>query len=394
MRTLARLIFGLTFILSGFFKFVDPVGTSLIVKEYLEIFHLAFMTPVSVWIGIAMASAEFVLGASVILGLRMRIVSTISLIFISFFTLLTLYLALFNPIKDCGCFGEAIHLSNWQTFEKNIVLLACCLGFFFQRKKVEPIAPAIVEWALIAVFATIALSISIHSYNALPYHDFTAYKIGTDLNNLSSGAAQYETTFIYSKDGQTERFKIDNLPDESWTFVDSETELISGSTEMAQIDLALSDTDGNYWTEELFSKENLAAIIIWNPESISNEQMEDMERFGQKAKANGVESVIFNVEGESELDMESYLADRKALMTLNRSNGGVVFFHKGIITEKWPSQKISSINFDNIDDYEFNLLKKEVASRMRLSFTIVGILIFILLIRYSCRMSYKRKSER
>ncbi len=353
------------------------------------------MAPIAVWIGIIMSSMEFVLGSSVVLGLRMRIISTISLIFIGFFTLLTLYLALFNPIKDCGCFGEAIHLTNWQTFEKNIILIACCLGFFFQRKKVEPIAPAAVEWIIIFIFAAIALTISISSYKTLPYHDFTAYKVGTDLNDVETGAAQYETTFIYSKDGKSEKFTIDNLPDDSWIYVDSETELIEGSTDMAQIDLALSDEDGNYWTEELFAEETLAAAIIWDPTKISSKQIEDIEEFHNKAQAHGIKSVLFYVGGDFDLDMETYFADRKALMTLNRSNGGVVIFHKGVITEKWPSKSISSMEFsDNDDDFEFSLLKKEVAERMKFSFTIVGILIFILLIRYCCRMSYKRKSER
>lgn len=394
LRTIARLVFGVTFILSGFLKFMDPVGTSLIVKEYLAVFHIGFLESAALWIGIALSTAEFTLGASVILGMRMKLMSTISMAFISFFTILTLYLAIFNPIEDCGCFGQAVHLTNWQTFGKNIVLLLCAIVFFLQRKKVFSIAPDAVEWVIVALFAFFALGVSLHSYYTLPYHDFTAYKVGTDLNDLESGAAQYSTTFIYSKDGEEKEFTLDNLPDDSWTYVDSKTELIEGSTDMAQIDLALSDEDGNYYTEELLSQDILAVAVIWDPESITSAHSKNINSFFDNAALNGVSTALFCVGGDYDDNVPAYIADRKALMTLNRSNGGFVLFHKGMIIGKWPNFKASKIDFkDYTDDYEIELLKKDVAESIKFSFTLIGIFIALLVIRYVCRMSFKREKQ-
>ena len=196
-KALCRLIFGLTFILSGFLKLTDPIGTGLIILEYLAVFHLGFLNAASIGIGIALSAIEFLIGISILLGLRMRFFTWLGLGFISFFTLLTLYLAIFNPITDCGCFGEAIHLTNWETFYKNLVLLTCALVLFFNRKSFIPIAHAAVEWVSVGLFLSVALLIAIPTYYNIPQIDFTAYKIGTDLDKLTREShAEYETVFF------------------------------------------------------------------------------------------------------------------------------------------------------------------------------------------------------
>src|SRR5574344_58861 len=185
-RALCRIIFGLTFILSGFLKLVDPVGTGLIVEEYFTLFHLGFIDNLAVYCGMLLSSLEFIIGINTLLGLRMKITSIVGLIFIFGFTLVTIYLVIFNPINDCGCFGEAIHLTNMQSFLKNVVLLLCALLIFFQRKKYVPIVPAPAEWTFVGVFWAAGLLVSINALITLPHIDFTAYKVGTDLNAVKS----------------------------------------------------------------------------------------------------------------------------------------------------------------------------------------------------------------
>ena len=140
IRAICRFAFGILFVFSGFLKAVDPVGTSLKIKEYFGAFHIDFLDFLATPSGILLTTAEFLVGVAILKGLRIQLFSKIALGFISFFTLLTLWITIANPVSDCGCFGEAIHLSNKATFIKNLVLLAAALVIFFQRNKVIPIA--------------------------------------------------------------------------------------------------------------------------------------------------------------------------------------------------------------------------------------------------------------
>ncbi|MDD2595321.1 MAG: DoxX family protein [Bacteroidales bacterium] len=396
LRAICRIIFGLTFILSGFLKFIDPIGNSLIIKEYLSIFHLGFLDFSAVWIGMALSSLEFVIGICILLGIRLRLASAIGLIFISFFTLLTLYLAIFNPISDCGCFGEAIHLTNRETLFKNIILLLCALFLFFQRNRFSPIAPAPFEWSFVCVFELLALFIAIHAFVTMPRIDFTPYKVGTDLKSLHAvDMAQYETIFTYSKDGKTQNFSLDNLPDSTWTFIDSKSELISGNT--AQIDLSLSDLSGNDRTDILYNDGPLFAVTIRDMQTIGPRQLKRIASFRDKLHNAGQELYVFaaSTDFPEELGTNVYIADYKALLTLNRSNGGAVYFNDGTIVRKWASVNLPSANIAKtlVEDHEVIILQRFISERLFVNISLIGILFIVVLMRYFCRVFYKRESH-
>ncbi|MBQ2133828.1 MAG: DoxX family protein, partial [Bacteroidales bacterium] len=133
LRAICRVVFGILFVFSGFIKAIDPIGSALKIKEYFGAMHLAFMDFLSIPGAILLSTTEFIIGVAILKGLRINLFSKLALWFISFFTLLTLWIYLFNPVSDCGCFGEAIHLSNKATFIKNLVLLAAALVIFLQR---------------------------------------------------------------------------------------------------------------------------------------------------------------------------------------------------------------------------------------------------------------------
>ena len=245
LRGLCRVLFALTFIFSGVLKLLDPVGTGLIVHEYLSFMHLDFLDSGAIVLGIALATLEFLIGICVLSGLRLRIVAWVALILTAFFTILTFYLMRFNPISDCGCFGEAIHLTNTQTFIKNVVLLVLAILIFLGRKRATRVAPAPLEWVFIALFALVGLSVALRALATIPQVDFTAYRVGSSLDELAQeNQARFETTFIYTKDGHTEEFTLDNLPDDSWTYLDSKTVQLGGSTRMAQVDFTLDQMEG------------------------------------------------------------------------------------------------------------------------------------------------------
>ena len=222
---ICRLIVGLVFIFSGFVKLISPVGTSLIVREYLMAFNQTFMLPAAMVMGIALSLTEFLTGVALLLRLRLRIAAWVALILIALFTPLTLYLALFNPIEDCGCFGELVHLDNWQTFFKNLILLPCVLIIFFCRKKLTLYRYPALEWLFIGLFGLLATAVLLQTFLWAPLTEFTDYKVGNEIKEAPVGDASemYETVFVYEKDGERQTFTLDKLPDDSWQFVESIT---------------------------------------------------------------------------------------------------------------------------------------------------------------------------
>lgn len=375
LRDICRVVFALTFILSGVLKLIDPVGTGLIVKEYLDFMHLGFLMQFSVAMGIALSALELTIGCCVLTGIKLRFFSSVALGVIGIFTLLTLYLVIANPISDCGCFGEAIHLTNTQTFIKNLVLLLLGLFIFFTRKKATRIARDPLETIIAAFFGLIGICIALHAWATIPGIDFTAYRTGTDLGELAdANQARYETTFLYSRDGKVEEFTLDNLPDDSWTYVDSRTELVEGDTKMAQIDFQLEESEGQQ-----------LAVTIYNPAAITEKQQQRIESFRKRALMAGSEVVVYGPGDEYRS------ADRKSLMTLNRSNGGAVYFNDGVIVMKWANSQLDKVNPAEIleSDPDVLILKSRINEQIYVSILIAGLLLILALVRYFCRMFIK-----
>ena len=371
IRGLLRVLFSLTFILSGILKLLDPVGTGLIVKEYIDFMHLDFLEPAAVGLGIALATTEFLVGICVLSGIRIRIVAWVALVMTAGFTGLTLYLMLYNPISDCGCFGEAIHLTNTQTFYKNIILLFLAVLIFLSRKRATRVAPAWLEWTFVGIFAVLALAVALRALATIPQVDFTAYRVGNSLDELAQeNQARYETTFLYTKDGHTEEFTLDNLPDSTWTYLDSKTVQVGGSTKMAQVDFKLEQMEGP-----------LLAVSIYSPESLKPVNLERIEHFRQEALRYGQEVVLYG-------PGDPYVtADRKSLLTLNRSNGGAVYFDDGVIVAKWSNADLADADLAAVvdEDPDVVILRHRIREQLYVSIMIAGALVLLVLMRVLCK---------
>ena len=377
LLALFRILFALTFIVSGALKLVDPVGTGLIVKEYLDFMHLGALEPAAIGLGIALAVTEFTIGVCILGGLRIRIISWITLILVAGFTGLTLYLMLFNPISDCGCFGEAIHLTNTQTFLKNLVLLVLAVLIFLGRKRATMVATPVIEWSFVGVFALLALAVALRAAATIPQVDFTAYSVGTSLDDLAQeNQARFETTFIYTKDGHTEEFTLDNLPDDSWTYLDSRTVQVGGSTKMAQVDFTLEQMEGP-----------VLAVTVYSPDALKPAQQARIDRFCQAAQRLGQEPVIYG-------PTEDYVtADRKSLMTLNRSNGGAVYFNDGMIVAKWANLELDDADLGGVlaEDPDVLVLRNRIREQVYFSILIAGALVLMVLSRVLCKLLVRNK---
>ena len=377
LRGLCRVLFALTFILSGILKLLDPVGTGLIVHEYLSFMHLDFLDSGAIVLGIALATLEFLIGICVLSGLRLRIVAWVALILTAFFTILTFYLMRFNPISDCGCFGEAIHLTNTQTFIKNVVLLVLAILIFLGRKRATRVAPAPLEWVFIALFALVGLSVALRALATIPQVDFTAYSVGSSLDELAQeNQARFETTFIYTKDGHTEEFTLDNLPDDSWTYLDSKTVQLGGSTRMAQVDFTLDQMEGP-----------VLAVSVHHPDALRAENVERIESFRTAALAAGIQPVVYG-------PTETYeTADWKSLLTLNRSNGGAVYFNDGTIVAKWANSELPKVDLPAVlqEDPDVLILKHRIREQLYVSILIAGVLVLLVLMRVLCKLLIKKR---
>lgn len=233
IRNFSRILVGLIFIYSGFVKVVDPLGSAYKFADYFTAMHLEFLDGAALVFAILMSVAELVIGIALIFNLVPRVVAWGLVLFMGLFTPLTLWLAAANPVSDCGCFGDALILTNWQTFFKNIVIDVFVVIIFWQRKKFKPAYGAFWQWLLGFFFAGLLFWLAFYCLFNLPVVDFRPYHIGANIpegmiipDEEKNNVDIYESVFIYEKNDVQKEFSEENLPDSSWAFVDADHRLL------------------------------------------------------------------------------------------------------------------------------------------------------------------------
>ncbi|MBQ9583411.1 MAG: hypothetical protein IJR25_03700 [Bacteroidales bacterium] len=390
-----RLIVGLVFLFSGFVKLLSPVGTSLIIKEYFVALHIGFMTPVALVAGIVLASLEFLTAVALLLRLRFRLAAWIALILVSIFTLLTLYLAIFNPISDCGCFGEAIHLTNWQTFFKNLILLPCAIVIFIWRKAVSEFSKPALELVFLGLFALLDAAVLLQTFLWAPIAEFTDYRVGYEIRQTpaQSSGEIYETVFVYEKDGVQQTFPLDNLPDSAWMFVEAVTTKKAPGSEPSGVDFFVEAPDGSDISGDLLLRRDLLLMTIYHPDRFfKRHTTAQIVQIKEAAEKQGLDFVLVasdNIGGLID-DCPVNRADLKLLMTMNRSNGGVMLLDEGTIMRKWTFIRAvkGDADFCGGKDPELTLLMSLNRQRMSLEIALVA---FILICLAKFIVFYKKK---
>lgn len=351
-RRFCAFVLGAVFLISGILKFMDPVGSEFIMKSYFSFLHIGFMDFSAKFFGVAFALTEAVLGAALMSGVWRKVVGIAVVALTTFFTLLTLVLLIFNPVMDCGCFGEAIHLTHLQTFVKNVILCVLCCGAFIPMRELD--RPVKVKYVSFALTACSLVALLIYSLVALPLKDYTSFHPGAMLQ--AAADEQYkdfsEPEFIYEKDGVTQAFSLDALPDSSWNFVDSrirQDDFAAGTV------LTLTDDAGEY-CDSLAAKGNVLVVSAYR--KLSAGRIEGIESLVADARAAGLTPIVL-VPSDDVLaaasekhaaleDVLVYYSDYKTLATLNRSNGGATWISDGQIVRKWSytlrpsSEKLSA----------------------------------------------------
>lgn len=335
MKRFCGFAVGFVFFISGLLKLVDPVGAGLVMKEYFKFLHLGFLEGLSLPSGVAFALVETIVGAGLITGVWRKIIAAAAVGLQSMFTILTLLLVIFKPEMDCGCFGEAIHLTHGETFIKNIILLSLLLIYFIPIKYLgQTRKKKYVSFALVSLSS---IAFAIYSLMYIPMADFTDFRPGAVVNNESNmDEAAFEATFVYSKDGKEERFSLENLPDSTWTFVRADTSPITeDGQESARI--SIYDNSGNY-ADSLITKGKVMIVSLYKG-SLSEKDIRTIREFLDNAKTAGFSPILLT-SGVETHGLESYNCDYKTLITLNRSNGGATYLEDGYIIRKWPERTL------------------------------------------------------
>ena len=339
MKRFCGFITGLVFFLSGLVKLMDPVGAGLVMKEYYDFLHIGFLAFSSKAMGVFFALAETLVGISLVTGVWRKITAQIAVAMQGFFTLLTLLLVIFNPQMDCGCFGEAIHLTHWETFIKNILLLALLLTYYFPRKLLgQEKKKKYISFALVTVSV---MAFTGYSLLYIPMMDFTAYKPGAELQAKASidTDQMYESVFTYEKDGTLEEFTLEHLPDSTWTFVNVDTRLKDGHAESTTA-LSFYDPATEQYKDTIATEGKVMIVSVYNTK-MSNRKWTKISHIISRAEEARFNVMLLTTDTANmpeELTKKTYISDYKTLISLNRSNGGMTYFHDGMLIRKWAAR--------------------------------------------------------
>lgn len=326
-RRICAVLIGFVFVLSGTFKLIDPVGTALKVSEYWAFFHMSFLKVISMPVGVLLSLTETAVGVMLVSGVWRKFTAILASVMLVAFTVVTAVLAIVNPAMDCGCFGEVIHLSNLQTLLKNVVLLVlACIAFIPFRDYGETRPRKYVSFA-ICMCASVALLI--HCQLRLPLTDYTDFRPGAQLAaaHTQAESEMFEASFIYEKDGVEKVFTLDqDLPDTTWRFVRTETTGVVDESAR----LAISDWDTGECLDTLAASGNVLIISYYRP----TEEKKRAHELLEHAQSLGFRPICLSLDRENHDDF-CYSSDRRSILGLNRSNGGLTLVQDGYIVRKW-----------------------------------------------------------
>ncbi len=357
---IARLLVAATFIFSGFVKLVDPLGSAYKFQEYFgaDVLNLEFLIPYALPFSIFLIIAEIMFGVMLLIGFKPRFTVWSLLVMTLMFLFLTWYSAYYDKVTDCGCFGDAITLTPWETFYKNIVLVVLIIFLLFNSTHIQSIfSKNLTKWISFASFFMF-LFITYYVLVHLPIVDFRAYAVG---KNISEGMVYpedakqsvYEDTWTYKVNGEDNEYTTEEKPwnIEGATFVDRKTKLIEKGYEPPIHDFTMESEDVDF-TEFLMKKEKLMLIVMYDLAKADREVLHKVKEVTRKAMQNGYDVYAFSaskqedfetIKKEFKLDFDLLFCDETTLKTIVRANPGIVTLNKGTITGKWNANDADKV---------------------------------------------------
>lgn len=395
LRQLSRVIIGLVFVFSGFVKGVDPLGSTYKFQDYFHAFGIGFFDFLALPLAVFLCTAEFIAGLSVLTGFRIRYGIYIVSILMLIFTPLTLVLAISNPVSDCGCFGDAVHLTNWQTFWKNIILLVPAIILFVSARKFQPVLAPLKEWPALILFTFLFVFFCIINLRYLPVMDFLPYKKGVYIPEkmiVPEGKAPdvYETTFLYEKDGVLKEFTIDNYPvdDTTWRFVDQKSVLRKKGYEPPIHDFSFTTMESEDITDRLLTDESYTLLMIVKKlEKAKQELLMKGYETGRFCLENGINFYILTSSSSSEIkhfknEFTICTGDEVTLKSMVRADPGYMLIKEGTITGKWSWANLPDKEWftGNIAGKQIRTLDNRLSIVTVISAGLVTIIVYLLVI--------------
>ncbi|MBM3935786.1 MAG: DoxX family membrane protein [Sphingomonadales bacterium] len=354
-----RFLTGALFIFSGLIKANDPLGFGYKLEEYFVVFKTEFMSPLATGMAIAICVLEVVLGMALWMGWKTRAVIWWLLAMILFFTFLTFYSAWFNKVTECGCFGDFIHLTPWQSFSKDVVLLGMIVLLAINRKSIRPRGPAFLGSFMVGLTAIATMGFAFYTWNNLPYLDFRPYAVG---KNLPEGMAipkdapidVYKHTYYYRVDGKIGAYTEIEIEDlkkaygEKAVLVSRKDELVSKGYKRPIHDFVISDLNGNAYTDDFLQAEHCLLVISPFLDKASGDAWIKVAGALAWARSRDVRIAILTGSGKEAIESfmtqygasqwPFYQCDATVLKTMMRSNPGLMVLRKGTVTALYPSR--------------------------------------------------------
>ena len=355
---LCRIIVAVTFIFSGFVKAIDPIGTQYKLQDYLGAIGMAGILPNWTLLAVAvfLAAIEFCIGIFLLFAIQRRLISKLTVAFMAFMTMVTVWIVVADPVKDCGCFGDALHLTNTETLIKNIVLLVCSLAIMYRPLAMFRFVSKSNQWIVTnytIVFILVSSGLSLYY---LPIFDFRPYHIGVNIPRgmeIPKGAKlpQFKTTFIMEKNGKRKEFTLDNYPDASWKFIDSKTVQTSEGYIPPIHDFSITDNKtGLDLTNSVLSHKGYTFLLIApHLETADDSNFGDIDRLYEYAQSYDIPfycltaSTTKAIKRWVDLTGAEYsfcITDEAVLKTIIRSNPGLLLLKDGTIINKWSHNNL------------------------------------------------------
>ena len=417
LTNICRFVVALTFLASGFVKAVDPIGTQIKIEDYMAAWGMSQIVPevLALVASVALSATEFTLGMLLLFAIRRRLVTRLTLAFMSVMTPLTLWLAITNPVSDCGCFGDAIVLTNWETFYKNLLLTVAALRIAMRSTSMLRLVSIGTQWIVINYTILFVLALSSYSLYILPPFDFRPYYVGADIRKgmeipEDAEQPQFETTFILEKDGERREFTLDNYPDSTWTFIDSRTVQTSKGYIPPIHDFTMTRiADDEDITEEVINSPGYTMLLVAPYlEKSDDMQFSDINRLYDYARENQVPfycltaSNTANIEKWKDMTGAEYpfcSTDATTLRTIIRSSPGLVVIKDGKIIGKWShnalpdeTQATTPINQSVVGTMPDDLTSKRAAEIV--SWFVIPLLLLTLADRLWAWTTWVRHKER
>ena len=353
----ARTVVGLTFSLSGLVKAIDPLGTQYKIQDYLAAIPPSLSLPdmLTLLMSVSLSMVEFTLGAFMLTAISRRLTARLTLLFMVVMTAVTVWIYIADPVKDCGCFGDALTLTNLETLLKNIVLLALAALVAWRPTHIGRLMSRSNQMLLGQMLMLTPVALSFWCLYDLPLIDFRPYHIGADIKagmEIPEGAEQpvFDTTFIMEKDGERREFTLDNYPDSTWTFVDSKTVTVKEGYVPPIHDFSITAADGEDITDMVLGREGYTFLLI-SPDldKADDQNFGDIDQIYEFCQDNSIPFYCLTASTEKSqqhwqnitgAEYPFCMTDATTLKTMIRSNPGLMLLEKGVVRGKWSHNRL------------------------------------------------------